>query len=161
MKEENMIFKVSFKLIYTFMAIFVLFSFLHAEEAKKDQGSQKVCPIQGKAIDKEVSVDFQGQRIYFCCPGCDTDFLKDPEKYFKEMKKRGEIVKSIQKECAVSGKKLGDKKVSLTLPGRKLLFCCKNCMKKFKKNKDKYLAKMSGKSDKHDHKKGEHKHHKE
>ncbi|NCO69406.1 MAG: hypothetical protein GW878_02650, partial [Acidobacteria bacterium] len=28
---------------------------------------QTTCPVTGNPIDKAVHIDFQGQRIYFCC----------------------------------------------------------------------------------------------
>lgn len=51
---------------------------------------QTVCPVlpAGK-INKEIYVDYQGERIYFCCKGCDVEFMKDPEKYMKKMREQG------------------------------------------------------------------------
>jgi YHS domain-containing protein len=123
------------------------------------KGTQKVCPVREEPIDKSVSIDFQGQRIYFCCAGCDTDFLEAPEKYYSEMKGRGEITDSIQQKCAVSGEKLEDHGTYLTLSGRKIYFCCKDCRSKFKKNKEKYLTHLGKKDaplEAHDHSKHEH-----
>jgi YHS domain-containing protein len=51
--------------------------------------AQTVCPVLGGNIDKNIFVDYKGQRIYFCCPGCDAEFKKDPEKYVKEMESQG------------------------------------------------------------------------
>jgi YHS domain-containing protein len=126
----------------------------HASHAKKSnsnmkikvKGTQKVCPIRKEAIDTSVYVDHQGQRVYFCCGGCDTKFLKDTDKYFAEMKTRGEIADSIQKLCPVTGDVLEDYDTSLTLAGRKIYLCCKKCVKKFKKDKAKYLKNMTGKA---------------
>ena len=56
-----------------------------AAEAKP----QTVCPVLGGNIDKKVYVDYQGKRIYFCCPGCDAEFKKDPEKYLKKIEAQG------------------------------------------------------------------------
>jgi len=117
----------------------------HEQHKFMAKGTQKVCPIRKEAIDPEVSVDYQGQRIYFCCPGCDKKFLENPDAYFAEMKERGEIAENIQQICPVSDEKLEDHDTFVTLPGRKVYLCCKNCKKKFKKGKEKYLAKMSGK----------------
>jgi len=50
---------------------------------------QTVCPVLGGNIDKKVYVDYQGKRIYFCCPGCPAEFKKDPEKYLKKMEAEG------------------------------------------------------------------------
>jgi len=29
---------------------------------------QTTCPIMGKSIDKAVFTEYQGQKVYFCCP---------------------------------------------------------------------------------------------
>jgi YHS domain-containing protein len=50
---------------------------------------QTTCPVLGGNIDRQVYVDYKGQRIYFCCKGCDAEFKKDPEKYLKKMKEAG------------------------------------------------------------------------
>lgn len=49
--------------------------------------SQVSCPVQGGKINKELYADYKGERIYFCCAGCDKEFNKDPEKYLKKMRK--------------------------------------------------------------------------
>ena len=50
---------------------------------------QTVCPVLGGNIDKKVLIDYQGKRIYFCCPGCPAEFSKDPEKYLKKIEAQG------------------------------------------------------------------------
>ncbi|MFA4901836.1 MAG: YHS domain-containing protein [Desulfobaccales bacterium] len=56
-----------------------------AAEAKP----QTVCPVLAGNIDKEVYADYKGKRIYFCCKGCDKEFMKDPEKYMKKLEEQG------------------------------------------------------------------------
>ena len=136
----------------------------HAENKKKKtdpksfhkKGTQKVCPIRKEKIDYEAYVDYQGQRIYFCCQMCDMKFLKNTDKYFSEMKKRGEVTENLQKYCPVSGDKLEDHNAYVTLPGRKVFLCCKKCAKSFKKDKQKYLKKITNKDSQK--KKGSHHH---
>ena len=53
---------------------------------------QTTCPVRGMPIDKEAFADYQGKRVYFCCPGpeaCQKGFMKDPERYIKEMEDQG------------------------------------------------------------------------
>jgi len=50
---------------------------------------QTTCPVLAGNIDKNIYVDYQGKRIYFCCQGCDTEFKKDPEKYMKKLQEQG------------------------------------------------------------------------
>ena len=43
---------------------------------------QKTCPVmQGNPINKDIYVDYEGRRIYFCCAGCPDMFRQDPAKY--------------------------------------------------------------------------------
>jgi len=47
--------------------------------------TQTTCPIMGKPINKTVSTDYQGKKVYFCCPGCIDKFKAEPEKYVKDL----------------------------------------------------------------------------
>lgn len=49
-----------------------------------------VCPILGGKIDpKTPTVDYKGKKIGFCCPGCDEEFLSDPDKYMENLSSDG------------------------------------------------------------------------
>ncbi|MHB8066268.1 MAG: YHS domain-containing protein [Desulfobaccales bacterium] len=50
---------------------------------------QTTCPVLAGNVNKEVYADYKGQRVYFCCQGCDVEFKKDPEKYLQKMKEQG------------------------------------------------------------------------
>jgi len=58
-------------------------------EPEKIPQPQTLCPVMGNPINKEVFTDYNGQRIYFCCPGCDSTFMENPEKYLMQMKAGG------------------------------------------------------------------------
>lgn len=50
----------------------------------------KVCPVKGEEIDSDApTVEYNGKLIGFCCPGCDSKFQKDPEKYLKNLNDDG------------------------------------------------------------------------
>jgi len=109
---------------------------------------QTTCPVTGNPIDKAVHIDFQGQRIYFCCTQCPAKFKADPEKYFAKFAAEGVTLENIQTTCPVSGEKLehsdmGDP-VDHAYQGRTVKFCCNSCVKKFDKEPAKYLAKLPG-----------------
>jgi YHS domain-containing protein len=116
-----------------------------AEPASK---AQTACPVTGKAIDKSIHVDFQGQRVYFCSAACPAGFRKDPEKYFATIADTRVELENIQTTCPVSGEALegGDMggPVSHTYKGRTVMFCCKMCVGKFEKDPARYLAKLPG-----------------
>ena len=39
----------------------------------------------GGPIDKNVFTEYKGKKVYFCCPGCDSKFKADPEKYIDKL----------------------------------------------------------------------------
>lgn len=51
----------------------------------------KTCPISGDLVKGNDYVDYKGKRYRTCCPGCDKEFLKNPEKYLKILREKGEI----------------------------------------------------------------------
>ena len=62
-------------------------------DAKAPAGhAQTVCPVMGGKINKEFFADYQGKRVYFCCPACKATFEKDPAKYVKAMEDKGVVL---------------------------------------------------------------------
>jgi YHS domain-containing protein len=52
----------------------------------------KVCPIKGEQVDPSVStVEYNGKNYGFCCFGCDTEFMTNPEKYSRRLNVDGTI----------------------------------------------------------------------
>ena len=52
--------------------------------------AQTMCPVLDEPIkNKDVYVDYNGQRVYLCCAGCKSAFSKDPEKYIKKLTDEG------------------------------------------------------------------------
>ena len=109
--------------------------------AEEELKPQITCPVMEDKIDKNVYVDYQGQRVYFCCPSCKDTFLKDPEKYMKKIADENILLESVQKKCPVMGGDI-DKKVYTDYKGRRVYFCCESCKEKFLKDPEKYLKKM-------------------
>jgi YHS domain-containing protein len=125
------------KIIIIAMAILFLIPGI-VFSAERELKSQTTCPVLGDKIDKNVYLDYEGQRIYFCCAGCKDTFLKDPEKYFKKIEADGVLLESVQKKCPVMGGDI-DKKEYIDYKGRRVYFCCAGCKEKFNKDPEKYL----------------------
>jgi YHS domain-containing protein len=66
--------------------------------------TQTTCPVLGGNVDKNVYVDYKGQRIYFCCKGCDEEFKKNPDKYLDKMKSQGVTPEKSPADAGKSGK---------------------------------------------------------
>jgi YHS domain-containing protein len=101
-------------------------------------GTQTHCPVGGGEIDKGVHEDHQGQRVYFCCPGCEETFLNDAEKHFQAIGAKGQTVASIQTVCPVAGNPV-DTEVHVDHAGRRVFFCCPDCRPAFDAEPDAYL----------------------
>lgn len=48
-------------------------------------GEQTICPVMGNPINKDIYVEYQGKKVYFCCPACKPEFEKDPAKYIAKL----------------------------------------------------------------------------
>ena len=47
---------------------------------------QLTCPVmEGNAVNKNIYVDYKGNRVYFCCPSCKQKFLETPETYIPKL----------------------------------------------------------------------------
>jgi Cu(I)/Ag(I) efflux system membrane fusion protein len=79
-----------------------------AQKAELDKsliGTQAICPVTGDEFtihDRTPVVKYREGLYYMCCPGCDTEFMKDPEKYIMNMQ---------QKEQSMETEKQGDSEI--------------------------------------------------
>ncbi|MFH1882378.1 MAG: YHS domain-containing protein [Planctomycetota bacterium] len=46
---------------------------------------QTTCPIMGSPINKALFTEYKGKKVYFCCPDCQPEFEKNPEKYVAKL----------------------------------------------------------------------------
>lgn len=60
------------------------------EVDSKLEAWNEVCPVRGDKIDPEANKVSYNDKIYgFCCNGCDAKFLKDPDKFSKNLSEDG------------------------------------------------------------------------
>lgn len=101
------------------------------EEAKAEKKKvELLCPVSGKAADKEHAVDYKGAKVYFCCPNCPKAFKDDPAKF--AAKANFQLVASgqfKQAKCPIAGKKVNTEK-NIEINGLKVCFCCGGCQGK-------------------------------
>jgi YHS domain-containing protein len=46
---------------------------------------QTTCPIRGDKIKKDISVEYKGKNVYFCCTPCKEKFNADPEQFISKL----------------------------------------------------------------------------
>jgi YHS domain-containing protein len=85
MRKRHLVHLVVFALLAAFMAV----NFAVAADTAAKGEPQTACPVMAGNINKDLYIDYQGQRVYFCCSGCVDLFKKDPEKYLQKMKEAG------------------------------------------------------------------------
>ena len=143
--------------VFTLACALTAFSTLPAEEKKTEEKKteehqamehktmeQTVCPISGKAINKENYADHNGKRVYFCCANCPKKFEQSADAIIEKMEKDGITLASAQKvqtACPVSGEEI-NKKIYADYESQRVYFCCPKCVDKFKSDAKAYIEKM-------------------
>ena len=46
---------------------------------------QTLCPVMDAPINKDLFVEHEGKKVYFCCTGCEKLFKENPEKYLAKL----------------------------------------------------------------------------
>lgn len=110
-------------------ALFVTTTFGSAGGAKKVEPK---CPVSGKAIDKDASVEHNGGKVYFCCMNCPKAFEKDTAKFAAKANYQLLVTgQAKQVKCAFTGGKLNPE-TKIEVGGVPVCFCCFNCQGKVK-----------------------------
>lgn len=103
---------------------------------------QKMCPVMGGQINKSIFADHDGKRIFFCCPPCKDEFIKNPDQYLKAMEADGIILAKAsstkQTTCPITEKTI-DKSVFVEHGGKRIYFCSAGCIEKFNLKPEDYL----------------------
>lgn len=108
---------------------------------EKSIALQTKCPVMGGPINKELYVDYRDQRIFVCCAGCIPAVEKNPEKYIRVIRDRGEQVAQLQTSCPVMGGGV-NKSLFADYQGKRVYVCCPGCIKMIQDDPEKYMKKM-------------------
>ena len=113
---------------------------------------QTACPVSGGDVDDAITSDVGGVEVAFCCDKCKkkVDLAKDlaaksklvfADKSFERgfAKKPAEI-KLDDVKCFLMPKRDVSKEHAVDYRDGKVFFCCKNCPKRFSKDKSKYAV---------------------
>ena len=55
-------------------------------QAIQQEMANTICPVMGEPVDKNIFVEYNGRKIYFCCKDCVKKFEENPEKYLANLK---------------------------------------------------------------------------
>src|SRR5262245_21280626 len=89
------------------------------------------CPVSGKPVKADKTVDYKGAKVYFCCENCPKSFNaeKHGTKANYQLVQTGQAK---QKACPISGEKI-DASTKIKVGKSEVAFCCNNCTGKVSK----------------------------
>jgi YHS domain-containing protein len=80
------------KKVLVAFALVAAFTFAFGPAVDAKEPNQVKCPVRSSPVNKNVYTDYQGKRIYFCCPPCIQEFKKNPDKYMKQFEREGVVL---------------------------------------------------------------------
>ncbi|MDP6989870.1 MAG: hypothetical protein QF903_10360 [Planctomycetota bacterium] len=122
-----------------------------AVKAQKESWPLSICPISGGELggedDPPIDVVWGGRYVKLCCNKCAGMYAKAPAKARAKVETalRAKLRESYPgKVCPVSGETLGSMGEPVeALYGTHLVrFCCEGCVKSYRKDPKKYVAKV-------------------
>ena len=88
--------KNTWKFMRVALIALVLVGFVGGGIAMAAGKPQTTCPVMGGEItSKDYYADYEGKRVYFCCPACKPMFEKDPQKYMKKLEEMGQTPEAV------------------------------------------------------------------
>lgn len=113
------------------------------QEGDKKAVTNKRCPVMQNEVNEKVRTEHNGQYVYFCCEGCVTPFNEDPEKYVAKLSKEDQEAIKTNATCPMTNEPI-NKSLWLEYEGRKVYFCCEECVEKFKADHADHAKKPDG-----------------
>jgi YHS domain-containing protein len=113
-------------MIFAF-SVAILSGTLAAKDTDKGDQPALLCPVMGKAVNADVTTEYNGGTVAFCCPGCLKKFNADTEKY--ATKANLQLTQGGQAEqvaCPISGRGVNPDQTA-TVAGVEVAFCCGGC----------------------------------
>ena len=80
------------KRVFVALALLAAFFLALGPAVGAKEPNQVKCPVLGSPVNKKIYTDYQGKRIYFCCPPCIEEFKKNPDKFMKQIEKEGVVL---------------------------------------------------------------------
>ena len=102
------------------------------------------CPVSGKPVDRKLSVKVGNERVYVCCKKCRAKVRQAPQNFLAKAYPKAKNKDLKNKKCPIMGGKAKES-VTTVFQGHVIHFCCPGCDKKFMKEPNKNLAKLTSK----------------
>lgn len=85
----------------------------------EEEVSNKICPVMGGKVNPKIFTEYEGKKVYFCCPGCVSQFEKNPEKYPGKLPQfvKKEELEELKAELRIVLKKIAEQEKNATWTG--------------------------------------------
>ena len=65
------------KLLGISICFLLAFALLTAKGiGRTEEVTNETCPVMGGKVDSKIFTEYEGKKVYFCCPGCISQFKK-------------------------------------------------------------------------------------
>ena len=99
----------------------------------------ETCPISGRDIDQDRSVQVSNDKVYVCCKKCVAKVKANPESARAKAYPADATKDAENAKCPIKGKKPKES-VFAVWQGHKVSFCCAGCKGKFLKAPERRMA---------------------
>ena len=122
------------KVLAISVCFLLAFAFLTAKGVgRTEEVTNEMCPVMEGKVDPKIFTEYEGKKVYFCCPMCVSKFKKDPEKYMGKLPQfaKSEELEKLKAELRVVLKKIAEQQKILhgEAAGREM---CKLLMQEMK-----------------------------
>lgn len=134
--------------VFALLGCAVLTNYAYAvgtESTNAQKLENVICPVKDEPVNLAVSTATDDGPVYFCCAGCIGRYEKDAKKYADEVSEQRKVLKTLDKvqvACPVTGEAISEKSF-IKEGGKKVYFCCNECVKKYTKAPEKYATKLA------------------
>jgi hypothetical protein len=103
--------------------------------------ANETCPIMGKKVSMPLFIDTELGRFYVCCKPCYKKVTADLQAAHKTAYP---VVQEVKNDvCPVSGERIGDGAVAVTLQGYAFKLCCAGCLEQARTHSQVTLTKLT------------------
>jgi YHS domain-containing protein len=118
----------SFKMAAALFGLIVFLGGPTMAQAPAKSAVQPVCVVENHPIDRAVSADYQGGKVYFCSRECLAKFQADPAKYAMRAKYQLVVTgQAHQIACPFTGRPINPQIAPMKVCGLDIGFCCRAC----------------------------------
>lgn len=134
-------------ILFTLSAVLLGIGFFRTAAADEKGTTPAVikCPVEGAPANLTVSAATDAGPVFFCCEGCRGKFEAAPDGFAAQVAEQRKVLATrdkIQVACPVTGEPVNPK-VSESIDGQSVSFCCKGCIERYKAEPAKYARNLA------------------